>query len=262
MTMQRTDIPAMAAYAGTAEFREQVNRFRENWYAFMKSISNLQTPQVDGNGRLVIMKKGQYDSIVIAYMKDRLNFYFPGWSWESPPSSIQFLGIEWIASSGVLCVVDPSLLQWGIIPPIRRFYSTAAKRVTHRTTKREKDANGKWQEIIVPHSAETIVDLGNDAKIVNTDCFKKAIQMLTGIGDDKYGYRIEEEGMGSYLEVFLATPSWDNLVTVLPTLGLETLSMLRLVGCQSIADLDKKYSENYLAVYEAILAAKGGGGTQ
>jgi hypothetical protein len=242
------------------EFRAQIDGFRQDWYARAKDISETRTPQVDGGGRLIILKKGQYDAVSIAYMKDRLNYYFPGWSWESPPSALQVLGIEWVTTSGVLCIIDPFLIQWGVIPPIRRYYSTDAKRITHRATPRkEKDkVTGKLVDIIPPHSADTIVDLSNDVKIVNTNCLKKAIQMLTGIGDDVYKYTIEEDGMGSHLEVFQQSPTWDNLVAVLPGIGLDTVSMLRLLGCKNAAELDRKYGENYMAVYQAVLTSKGG----
>jgi hypothetical protein len=260
MTMQRIDEQAAVMTAIdvvlSREFQERVRQFRDSLYGYTKAISKTDTPAVDGNGNAIIRRRPDgFDFVPDHFMRDRLDYWFPGWSWLQIGQS-RYVGPSWpefVAVNGTLRIIVPEFLAMGIVPPYREFSCGCAKRVTFKS-QRGKDA--------APHGWDTIVDLKNDEEAVNTMALKKCINMLTHICDDVYKKRVEEEGMGSYFEVFQADPSWDNLVALLPSLGLDTLSMLRLLACQSPADLDVKYTENYMAVYQAIMAAKGGGGTQ
>ena len=253
VNMQTSETPVLHAMDVVLSdaFQNRVKAFRDSLYAYTKDISHTDTPQVDGDGNTIIKRRPDgYDFLPDAWMRDRLDFYFPGWSWERIGET-KYVGPSWpefVSCTGTLVIIVPEFLAMGIVPPYRKFSCGCAKRVTFKT--------GKSGQTALSHGWDTIVDLKNDEEAVNTMALKKCINMLTHIGDDVYRKRIEEEGMGSYLEVFTANPTWDNLKGLLPTLGLDTLSMLKLLGCSSPADLSIKYNDNYIAVYEAIKAIK------
>jgi len=166
---------------------KNIEAFRNEWYQFYKSISKANTPKYDGNGLELIRKRPDgLDYIIEAFMKDRLNFYFPGWSWRrtSPP---QLLGAEWVITDGELTVIDKWLMTFNINPPYRYFAATGAARIQFKRN--------------MPHTPDNLVDLDKQVKAANTNAFKKAINQLLGIGDDIYGKRIEEEGAGSLEEI-------------------------------------------------------------
>ena len=48
---------------------------------------------------------------------------------------------------------------------------------------------------------ENIIDVGDNCQSAITGAKKRAINRLTGIGDDIYGKRIEEEGAGSMEDI-------------------------------------------------------------
>ena len=169
---------------------EKIKEFRKDWYNFYKKISKEKTPQVDGTGKKIIDKKGQFDYIIASYMVECLDKHFPGWSWEMS-APIQFVGGEWVVAQGHLVIIDERLLAFGINPPYRRYYGTNAARITYK-----KDS---------VHAPENIVDVGNNVKAANTEAMKVAINRLTHIGDDIYGKRIEEEGAGSLEEVLVTS---------------------------------------------------------
>jgi len=174
----------------TDAFKEKVKAFKKDWQAKYKRISEESTPQVDGTGKKIIDKKGNYDYIIVAYMVECLDKHFPGWSWEMA-APLQFLGAEWIVAQGTLSIIDEYLISFNINPPYRKFYGCNAARITYKTG--------------ATHSLENIIDIGNNVKSANTEAMKVAINRLTHIGDDVYGKRIEEEGAGSYEEVVMAT---------------------------------------------------------
>src|SRR3990167_3471834 len=171
----------------TSELKESIKNFKKEWYNKYKEISKTKTPQVDGNGRKIIEKRPDgFDFIIEAYMRDRLDKWFPGWSWEmdGPP---QFLGGEWVFIYGHLTIVDENLLAFKIVPPVRKFSSSNGVRVKYKSGKQ--------------HIPENVIDIGNDVASANSKAFKKAINQLTHIGDDIYLKRIEEEGSGTIEEV-------------------------------------------------------------
>ena len=180
----------------TQELKDRINTFKRDWYQFYKKISKKNTPKVDGTGRKIVDRRPDgYDYIIEAWMRQELDKMFPGWSWEmgGPP---QFLGSEWVFVWGTLSIIDENLAPFNINPPIRKFSATNGVRV-----KFKRDA---------PHTAENIIDVGNDVASANSKAFKKAVNQLTHIGDDVYGKRVEEEGSGSYEEVLKANPDKSN----------------------------------------------------
>ena len=162
------------------------NDLKAEMVAFYKAISNEVTPEVDGSGTKIIDQKpdgfgGSLDYIVEAYMRDRLNHHFPGWSWEQ--GQIQMLGSEWVIVSGHLVILDEHLLAFGKNPPERRFFGAGAARIQFKRNQ--------------PHTAENVIDIDKNVKSANSSALKVAINRLCGIGDDVYRKRIDEDGMGS-----------------------------------------------------------------
>jgi hypothetical protein len=155
-----------------------------------KAISNETTPEKDGAGITIIGKRDGLDYIVEAYMRDKLDQYFPGWSWEGMP--VTLIGVEWILCQGHLQVLDKdllelSLLTGGAVSPYRRFHGTGAGRIQFK-----RDA---------PHTANNVVDIDKNMKSGNSSAFKVAINRLCRIGDDVYRKRLDEEGAGTLEEV-------------------------------------------------------------
>ena len=163
-----------------------IQDLKSEMVAFYKSISNEVTPQVDGSGMKIIDQKpdgfgGSLDYIIEAYMRDRLNHHFPGWSWEQ--GQIQLMGSEWVLVSGHLVILDEHLLAFGKNPPERRFFGTGAARIQFKRNQ--------------PHTAENVIDIDKNVKSANSSALKVAINRLCGIGDDIYRKRIDEDGMGT-----------------------------------------------------------------
>ena len=175
----------------TGEFKERIRKFKAEWRKKYKEISKEKTPQVDGVGRRIVEKRPDgFDFIIEAYMRECLDKHFPGWSWEMGGAP-QFLGSEWVIIWGTLSIVDEMLVPFGINPPIRKFSATNGVRVKYKRG--------------APHTADNVIDIGNDVSSANSKAFKKSINQLTHIGDDVYGKRIEEEGAGSLEDVTLAS---------------------------------------------------------
>lgn len=164
----------------------QYSKLKRDMVAFYKSISNEVTPEVDGSGLRIIEQRpdgfgGSLDYIIEAYMRDRLNSYFPGWSWEE--GQIQMLGSEWVIVSGHLVILDEHLLAYGKNPPERRFFGAGASRIQFKRNQL--------------HTPENVIDIDKNVKSANSSALKVAINRLCGIGDDVYRKRIDEDGMGS-----------------------------------------------------------------
>ena len=169
------------------ELLAKVEEFKKDWYQYYKKISKTKTPVYDGAGKQVVKRRPDgKDYIDDAWMSDRLNKYFPGWSWEAA-APLHFLGSEWVVAQGHLVIIDERLLAFGINPPLRRFYGTDAVRIQYKRD--------------MPHTPENIVDVGDNCQSAVTGAKKRAINRLTGIGDDIYGKRIEEEGAGSMEDI-------------------------------------------------------------
>lgn len=170
--------------------KEKIKLFKNDWYNFYKKISKTKTPQVDGAGRKIVMKRPDgLDYIIDAYMDECLDKHFPGWSWKKA-GGLNFLGSEYVVADGELWIIDERLLAFGISPPYRVYWGSGAARIQYKSGK--------------PHTPENLVDIDKNVKAANTNAKKVAINRLTGIGDDVYAKRIEEEGAGSLEEVMIA----------------------------------------------------------
>jgi hypothetical protein len=85
----------------SAELQVQIEAFRREWYQYYKKISHQKTPAYDGSGKQIIRKRPDgRDYIEDAWMSDRLNRFFPGWSWEAA-RHLQFLGSEWVVHKDI-----------------------------------------------------------------------------------------------------------------------------------------------------------------
>ena len=113
-------------------------------------ISNISTPKV------FVKDKGGFDYVDEAYMRNQLNAHYPIWKWDI--IKYEFIGDKVISLHGRLTIVDHGIE--------RHFDSVAA----HRIASNQKG----------------YVDLGNDLKAANSDCFKVAVNRLCNIADDVY----------------------------------------------------------------------------
>ena len=113
-------------------------------------VSNIPTPKV------FVKDKGGFDYVDEAYMRNQLNSHYPIWKWEI--IKYEFIGDKVISLHGRLTIMDHGIE--------RHFDSVAA----HRIASNQKG----------------YVDLGNDLKAANCDCFKVAVNRLCNIADDVY----------------------------------------------------------------------------
>tara|TARA_B100001250_G_scaffold387403_1_gene384760 strand:+ start:7472 stop:8080 length:609 start_codon:yes stop_codon:yes gene_type:complete len=119
-------------------------------------VSNLDTP------KYYIKEQQGFDYVDEGYMRHLLNMHYPIWKWEI--IKYEFVGTEAIAVHGRLTISDNGIE--------RHFDSIDA----HRIASNQKG----------------YVDIGNDLKSANTDCFKVAVNRLCNIADDVYRKRIED----------------------------------------------------------------------
>lgn len=222
----------------TPEFQERVKAFKGEWYQKYKEISEIPTPQVDGEGRKIIKKRpDNKDYIDDAWMSAMLNKHFPGWSWERA-GGITFLGSEWICADGELVIIDESLIAFGINPPVRRYWAGDAVRIQFK-----KD---------MPHIPENIIDVGDNVQSAITGAKKRAINRLCGIGDDVYGKRMEEEGAGTYETILETTGEAGSFLQLLgqyKILASEACKILRVTDLREVSD--------YALAWAKIKVAKG-----
>ena len=186
---EKLNLPALPENYRALE--ERIKDFRKDWYNFYKKISKTKTPQVDGSGQKIVQKRPDgLNYIIDAYMDECLDKHFPGWSWKKA-GGLNFLGSEYIVADGELYIIDEKLLAFGITPPYRVYWGCGAARIQYKSGK--------------PRTPENLVDIDKNVKAANTNAKKVAINRLTGIGDDVYGKRIEEEGAGSLEDVVIAS---------------------------------------------------------
>lgn len=121
-------------------------------------VSEINTPSC------YIKKQQGFDYVDEGYMRHMLNTYFPIWKWEIV--KYEFIGDKVISVHGRLTVVDNGVE--------RHFDAIDAHRVMTSTK------TGEY------------VDIGNDMKSANSDCFKVAVNRLCNIADDVYRKRIED----------------------------------------------------------------------
>ena len=119
-------------------------------------VSQLDTPNY------YVKQQQGFDYVDEGYMRHLLNLHYPIWKWEI--IKYEFIGDKSIAVHGRLTIVDNGIE--------RHFDSIDAHRIA---------SNDKGY-----------VDIGNDLKSANTDCFKVAVNRLCNIADDVYRKRIED----------------------------------------------------------------------
>ena len=119
-------------------------------------VSQLDTPNY------YVKQQQGFDYVDEGYMRHLLNLHYPIWKWEI--IKYEFIGDKSIAVHGRLTIVDNGVE--------RHFDSIDAHRIA---------SNDKGY-----------VDIGNDLKSANTDCFKVAVNRLCNIADDVYRKRIED----------------------------------------------------------------------
>ena len=119
-------------------------------------VSQLDTPNY------YVKQQQGFDYVDEGYMRHLLNLHYPIWKWEI--TKYEFIGDKSIAVHGRLTIVDNGIE--------RHFDSIDAHRIA---------SNDKGY-----------VDIGNDLKSANTDCFKVAVNRLCNIADDVYRKRIED----------------------------------------------------------------------
>jgi len=120
------------------------------------NVSNIDTPNY------YIKQQQGFDYVDEGYMRHMLNLHYPIWRWEIV--KYEFIGDKAISVHGRLTIVDNGIE--------RHFDAVDA----HRIASNEKG----------------YVDIGNDLKSANTDCFKVAVNRLCNIADDVYRKRIED----------------------------------------------------------------------
>ena len=119
-------------------------------------VSQLDTPNY------YVKQQQGFDYVDEGYMRHLLNLHYPIWKWEI--IKYEFIGDKAIAVHGRLTIMDNGVE--------RHFDSIDAHRIA---------SNDKGY-----------VDIGNDLKSANTDCFKVAVNRLCNIADDVYRKRIED----------------------------------------------------------------------
>jgi hypothetical protein len=165
------------------EFIERVQQLKKDMHKFYTDIGEEATPLLDSEGRKIVDRRPDGKNYIIeAYMRKKLDQYFPGWSLEMA-QGLHFLGAEWVVAQVKLCIIDEHLIAFGIIPPMRIFYGVDSVRIQFK-----KDQ---------PHTPENIIDVGDNCKQAVSAAFKYAINRLTNIGDDIYGKRMDLEGAGN-----------------------------------------------------------------
>ena len=120
------------------------------------NVSNIPTP------RAFVKDKGGFDYVDEAYMRNQLNSHYPIWKWDI--IKYEFVGDKAIIIHGRLTIVDHGVE--------RHFDSVAA----HRIASNQKG----------------YVDIGNDLKAANSDCFKVGVNRLCNIADDVYRKQIPD----------------------------------------------------------------------
>jgi|TARA_Y100000310_G_scaffold59727_1_gene55112 hypothetical protein len=120
------------------------------------NVSNIPTPKA------FVKDKGGFDYVDEAYMRNQLNTHYPIWKWEI--IKYEFVGDKAIVVHGRLTIIDHGVE--------RHFDSVAA----HRIASNQKG----------------YVDIGNDLKAANSDCFKVAVNRLCNVADDVYRKQIPD----------------------------------------------------------------------
>ena len=140
-------------------------------------ISMLDTPKV------YIKQQQGFDYVDEGYMRHLLNQHYPVWKWEIIKH--EFIGDKAILVHGRLTIIDNGIE--------RHFDSIDA----HRIASNEKG----------------YVDIGNDLKSANTDCFKVAVNRLCNVADDVYRKQ--------YIDRSLTDKQFEKVISVMSQMNTE-----------------------------------------
>tara|TARA_R110002020_G_scaffold96753_2_gene231363 strand:- start:5000 stop:5668 length:669 start_codon:yes stop_codon:yes gene_type:complete len=136
----------------------------------------------------MIYQKGVdgFDYVKEEYMRTKLDHLYPDWSWlPAPNQPVQFLGSEWVITSGVLEITDEASQRK------RRFYSPGAARIQFKKNQ--------------PHTAENVIDIDKQVASANSYAFKRAVNRATHIADDVYRKQVRLDFISDIQEkVFLS----------------------------------------------------------
>jgi len=128
-----------------------------------KELSEATTPNA------YVESKQGFDYVDEAYMRHLLNKNFPIWSWEI--KNYELLGDAVIVVSGRLTIEESGVV---------RYFDALA---SHRIAKSRQSGD--------------YVDIGNDMKSANSDCFKVAVNRLCNIADDVYRKQVIDYTLSS-----------------------------------------------------------------
>ena len=150
-----------------------------------ESLSQAKTPST------YVENKQGFDYVDEAYMRHILNKNFPIWSWEI--KGYELLGDQWIIVQGRLTIEESGVV---------RYFDALA---SHRIAKSRQSGD--------------YVDIGNDLKSANSDCFKVAVNRLCNIADDVYRKQIKDINLSSR-----DISKLDDYCKKLSELGLDDMS--------------------------------------
>ena len=158
---KKKDAPQNGAMPQELAKQDQANQFRMAEAMLREKhvvVSDTVTPSY------YVKDKNGLDYVDEAYMRHQLNKHYPMWTWEI--KEWKFLGDKSIVVHGKLTINDNGIS--------RHFEAVAAHRVAISRKNGEQ------------------VDLGNDLKAANSDCFKVAVNRLCNVADDVYRKRVED----------------------------------------------------------------------
>lgn len=208
----------------TEDFKLRVKQFQSEWYNFYDNISQTDTPPYDGRGEEIIKRRLDGKLYVEdKWIRDRLDFYFPGWSWESA-SPLHFLGSEWVVAQGHLIILDYHLIQFNINPPYRKFYGCDAVRIQYKQGQ--------------PHEPQNIIDIGDNCQSANTGALKRAANRLCHICDDIYGKRVESDGSGTLDDIIIKSNNKDAFVTWINERKLSWNTVYEILNVNGLSEIE------------------------
>ena len=157
------------------------------------NVSSISTPKA------FVKDKGGFDYVDEAYMRHQLNTHYPIWKWEIV--KYEFVGDKAIVVHGRLTIVDHGVE--------RHFDSVAA----HRIASNQKG----------------YVDIGNDLKAANSDCFKVAVNRLCNVADDVYRKQIpnlelDAVQMEHVVELSKEIGNYDEIQSKLEDLSINSMN--------------------------------------
>ena len=103
--------------------------------------------------------------------------------------------------------------------------------------------NTDWvYEKILKKVKRNIIDIGDNCQSAITGAKKRAINRLTGIGDDIYGKRVEEEGAGSAEEIIMTTSAGsaigrDMFMRYISDKHILPSELLKILGVSNIGEI-------------------------